>query len=71
MASLPKPFRRLETSRARHTGGVGLGLSIVQALAHRFGGSLELENRREGGLRASLRLRRLPDAPSRPAATDT
>ncbi|MBT0667417.1 histidine kinase [Novosphingobium profundi] len=58
LASLTAPFRRLETSRARHTGGVGLGLSIVEALAHRFGGWLELENRRQGGFRACLRLRR-------------
>lgn len=58
LAVLTEPFRRLETSRARHTGGIGLGLSIVQALAHRFGGQLELENRIEGGLRARLQLPR-------------
>lgn len=58
---LAEPFLRLESSRARHTGGVGLGLSIVQALAHRFGGRLRLENRREGGLRAILSL---PDGSS-------
>ncbi|PNU05591.1 sensor histidine kinase [Novosphingobium guangzhouense] len=51
-----EPFSRLEESRARHTGGVGLGLSIVQALAHRAGGDLRLENRAEGGLRAVLEL---------------
>lgn len=59
LPELVEPFMRLESSRARHTGGVGLGLSIVQALAHRFGGTLRLENRREGGLRAILTL---PDA---------
>ncbi len=59
LPELVEPFMRLEASRARHTGGVGLGLSIVQALAHRFGGMLRLENRREGGLRAVLTL---PDA---------
>lgn len=56
LPELIEPFMRLESSRARHTGGVGLGLSIVQALAHRFGGTLQLENRREGGLRAILTL---------------
>ncbi len=59
LPELVEPFMRLESSRARHTGGVGLGLSIVQALAHRFGGTLRLENRQEGGLRAILTL---PDA---------
>lgn len=58
---LMEPFERLETSRARHTGGVGLGLSIVQALAHRYQGDLALENRHEGGFRAILSLR--PAAP--------
>ncbi len=58
LPSLTEPFVRLETSRARHTGGVGLGLSIVQAMAHRFGGDFLLENRPEGGLRARLVLRR-------------
>jgi len=57
LPELVEPFTRLESSRARHTGGVGLGLSIVQALAHRFGGTLRLENRREGGLRAILALK--------------
>jgi two-component system osmolarity sensor histidine kinase EnvZ len=53
---LLEPFERLETSRARHTGGVGLGLSIVQALAQRYHGDLMLENRAEGGFRAILTL---------------
>lgn len=63
LENLTEPFLRLETSRARHTGGVGLGLSIVQALAHRFGGGLRLENRAQGGLRAVLTLRAAPVAP--------
>lgn len=57
LSSLTEPFMRLESSRSRHTGGVGLGLSIVLALAHRFDGNLELQNRAEGGLRARLTLR--------------
>jgi signal transduction histidine kinase len=57
LRDLKEPFMRLETSRARHTGGTGLGLSIVEALAHRFGGDLALENRKEGGLRVVLTLR--------------
>ncbi|HAF40164.1 MAG TPA: hypothetical protein DCG90_00050, partial [Sphingobium sp.] len=55
---LTEPFERVESSRARQTGGVGLGLSIVQALTQRYRGDLMLENRREGGFRAILSLRR-------------
>ncbi|WP_338721915.1 ATP-binding protein [Devosia sp. XK-2] len=53
---LAQPFERLEPSRGRRTGGAGLGLAIVKALAESNGGSLMLENRAGGGLRASLRL---------------
>jgi two-component system, OmpR family, sensor histidine kinase SenX3 len=38
------------------TAGTGLGLSVVQALAHRWGGEVALENRPDGGARAELRL---------------
>jgi signal transduction histidine kinase len=48
------PFRRLETSRNRESGGVGLGLAIANAVALAHGGRLVLANRSEGGLRASL-----------------
>jgi signal transduction histidine kinase len=48
------PFRRLETSRNRESGGAGLGLAIASAVAQAHGGRLELANRAEGGLRASL-----------------
>lgn len=34
--------------------GAGLGLTIVQAIAVRMGGQVRLENRRSGGLRATL-----------------
>ena len=50
------PFTRLETSRSRETGGTGLGLSIARAILRAHGGDVTLENRVEGGLRASVRL---------------
>jgi len=50
------PFRRTEESRNRETGGSGLGLAIARAVAESHGGSLRLENRTEGGLRALLML---------------
>lgn len=53
-----EPFHRLEASRNRHTGGVGLGLAIARDLVHRQGGSLTLRNRPEGGLLAVLELPR-------------
>jgi signal transduction histidine kinase len=50
------PFRRLESSRNRESGGAGLGLAIAQAVAQAHGGRLVLTNRSEGGLRATLTL---------------
>lgn len=49
-------FVRLETSRNRQTGGTGLGLTIARSIVREEGGELRLENRPEGGLKASLRL---------------
>ena len=51
-----EPFRRLETSRNRGTGGVGLGLTIALQVIEREGGSLRLLSRPDGGLRAEIRL---------------
>jgi signal transduction histidine kinase len=51
-----EPFRRLETSRNRDTGGIGLGLAVVRAIARGHGGDVSLNGRTEGGLRARVRL---------------
>ncbi len=50
------PFFRLENSRNRATGGAGLGLAVARTVIHAHGGRLILNNRKEGGLRASISL---------------
>ncbi len=51
-----EPFQRLEGSRSRETGGAGLGLAVVRAIARGHGGEVTLMNRAEGGLRARVTL---------------
>jgi signal transduction histidine kinase len=51
-----EPFHRLESSRSRETGGIGLGLAVVRAIARGHGGEVTLQNRSEGGLRARVTL---------------
>ncbi|AZC26291.1 ATP-binding protein [Pseudomonas sessilinigenes] len=51
-----EPFFRLETSRNKSTGGVGLGLSAARAIVREHGGSLRLFNREGGGLEARVEL---------------
>lgn len=53
-----QPFYRLEGSRNRSTGGVGLGLSIAHDIAHRLQGQLTLKNAEGGGLVATVSLLR-------------
>ncbi|RMD62862.1 MAG: HAMP domain-containing protein [Alphaproteobacteria bacterium] len=53
-----KPFRRLENSRSRETGGTGLGLTVARTVIRAHGGDMTLANRREGGLRVEVRLPR-------------
>lgn len=49
-----EPFFRAERSRARGTGGVGLGLASVRAVARAHGGEALLENRPGGGMVARV-----------------
>ena len=53
-AAVFEPFVRLETSRSRETGGVGLGLTIAKANIEADGGRLSLVARAQGGLRATV-----------------
>jgi signal transduction histidine kinase len=58
LARVIQPFYRLEGSRSRHTGGMGLGLAIAASVIEAHGGELRLANRETGGLRASIILPR-------------
>jgi signal transduction histidine kinase len=48
------PFYRLERSRSRDTGGVGLGLAVARAVIREHGGDVTLSNRPQGGLRQTV-----------------
>ncbi|MEN0651764.1 MULTISPECIES: ATP-binding protein [Hyphobacterium] len=50
-----QPFRRIEESRNRATGGSGLGLGIARSIAAVHGATLVLQNRADGGLTALVR----------------
>lgn len=52
------PFTRVETSRNRETGGIGLGLALTRAIVEDAGGSITLVNRDGGGLVAAITLPR-------------
>jgi len=54
IADMMQPFVRMEESRSKDTGGIGLGLSIARGIARAHGGDLLLSNRPEGGLRADV-----------------
>ncbi|WP_386748251.1 HAMP domain-containing sensor histidine kinase [Agrilutibacter niabensis] len=56
LGNVLEPFYRLEASRNRDTGGIGLGLAIAQQLADAIGATLSLRNREDGGLDAMVQL---------------
>jgi signal transduction histidine kinase len=56
LARVFQPFYRVEGSRSRETGGIGLGLAIALSIVQAHGGKLILSNRSEGGLRAQVSL---------------
>jgi two-component system sensor histidine kinase CpxA len=50
------PFYRIDDSRGRTTGGVGLGLAITDQAVRLHGGSVKASNLPEGGLVVEIRL---------------
>ncbi|WP_394652928.1 sensor histidine kinase [uncultured Sphingomonas sp.] len=56
LANVFEPFIRVETSRNRDTGGIGLGLALARAIVQEVGGTLTLANRDGGGLAATITL---------------
>jgi signal transduction histidine kinase len=51
-----EPFTRLDSSRNKETGGVGLGLAIARSCVRAHGGDVVLTNLPQHGLRASILL---------------
>lgn len=51
-----EPFHRVEASRNRETGGVGLGLPIARNILRAHGGDVALANRTAGGAKATVTL---------------
>jgi signal transduction histidine kinase len=66
LGKVGEPFYRPDASRSRDSGGAGLGLAIVRAVAVAHGGEITLTNRDRGGLSAALCIASLP-APERSA----
>lgn len=59
---LLQPFQRLAGDRVGHGEGLGLGLSIVAAIANAHDAALEVKPGADGGLEISVRFERAPDA---------
>jgi two-component system sensor histidine kinase CpxA len=56
-----EPFFRLEPSRDRDSGGVGLGLAIVQSCVQACHGAVACRNRQPHGLEVTIRLKASDD----------
>jgi two-component system osmolarity sensor histidine kinase EnvZ len=54
--SVFSPFVRLDSSRNKETGGIGLGLTIAKDTIHSHGGNITLDESPAGGLRVIISL---------------
>lgn len=51
-----EPFFRVDSARSRQSGGTGLGLALVRAIAELHGGSASVEEAPTGGARFTLKI---------------
>jgi signal transduction histidine kinase len=65
---LLQPFQRMASARTRHHDGLGLGLSIVAAIADAHDAALSVRARPEGGLDVDVRFPVRAGAPRQPPA---
>lgn len=56
LARVFERFHRVDASRSRRTGGVGLGLAIAHSLVAAHGGQITVDNRPGGGARVTIRI---------------
>jgi two-component system sensor histidine kinase KdpD len=55
-------FNKFYRAAGNHTGGTGLGLSIVKGFVESHNGTVEIENRKNGGARITVRIQsEVPD----------
>ncbi|MGI4957219.1 MAG: ATP-binding protein [Janthinobacterium lividum] len=57
------PFHRVDPSRNRQTGGVGLGPTSARTIVRAHGGEITLRNRPDGGLLVMMTLSVAMDMP--------
>jgi signal transduction histidine kinase len=57
-----EPFFRANPARTNVTKGAGLGLAIAREIIERFGGTIEIRNRPEGGLQQIVKMKFLAPA---------
>jgi len=58
LVNIFRPFYRIADARDRQSGGVGLGLAIVNRIAHLHGGRVSAKNAVDGGLQVEFEIPR-------------